>query len=800
MATTPTQKPVPSESPIDLKYNAGKIDEFVTSMGWTYTDRLGNQHYTVEGINYLSQQAMAAFGYIILTGKTFTTGATINEPNEVLLNTADGEYYKWTGSFLSGPKVVPANSTPENTGGIGPGAWLSVGDTTARQYVDMRTNTFNVEYFGFKTGIGQDISRLLTAFDQADELVFSGGIYYVDDFEMPSSARCKTITILPGSEVRQIGYNCIFNVTDYFTINLIGGGIWHGGLKKALVTADAAVGQFSFKVDDPAALSVGDFVTTSFLIPDNYGPSNPWKWTNSIRYAGDEFNIIQSISGDTVTVKNAVEQRTLMRNVYVGNWKFSAKGINFKGTGNVNIVGGRITEFKSPMIVAEGSVKVKISGTEFTGMTIDAFYVLDSASIMLCDNFKFKGCYDFGKQGFVHASSGEIYLLNGEWHKGNADDDFYAGSREGLVTHGKVKAFNVTFTGTSLLPLQGSQVDSVTGQTANQLFGNRISPSRWVATNGGMSSGDFDTQGYDFVNCQYLNYQRGIIALGGNSYNGNIIVRSLNLRDVVSVGCLFDIRANTAGGYSTQVRDHELRDLSVYRRYALAYYPLFFTSSGQYFVFSGELKYDAGGLTDDHRISTDTCRIDDFCIQNSGSVILTSPTNIGNLLVRQAAVTKMGTGQLNDFTPATLVQGGTLTGDLISNPSRLNRMRSVDFAFNANDSTTWVTLLTSTTAYTRVDVRIELAPRKTLAAGSGLCGVIAASLNKDGTSVGVIVNASNYISGAAGNIAVWEGKVFGTQGAIADNAVHVRCLSTGEVQMNINSGNYLSGVAFVAGV
>ncbi len=799
MATTPTNLSVPSESPIDLKYNAGKIDEFVTSMGWTYIDRFGNQHYTVEGINYLSQQAMAAFGYVILTGKTFTTGATINEPNEVLLNTADGEYYKWTGSFLSGPKVVPANSTPENTGGIGPGAWLSVGDTTARQYVDMRTNTFNVEYFGFKTGTGQDISRLLTAFDQAEELVFSGGTYYVDDFEMPSSARCKTITILPGSEVRQIGYNCIFNVTDNFTINLSGGGIWHGGLKKALVTADAAVGQFSFKVDDPAALSVGDFVTTSFLIPDNYGPSNPWKWTNSIRYAGDEFNIIQSISGDTVTVKNAVEQRTLMRNVYVGNWKFSAKGINFKGTGNVNIVGGRITEFKSPMIVAEGSVKVKISGTEFTGMTIDAFYVLDSASIMLCDNFKFKGCYDFGKQGFVHASSGEIYLLNGEWHKGNADDDFYAGSREGLVTHGKVKAFNVTFAGTSLLPLQGSQVDSVTGQTANQLFGNRISPSRWVATNGGMSSGDFDTQGYDFVNCQYLNYQRGIIALGGNSYNGNIIVRSLNLRDVVSVGCLFDIRANTAGGYSTQVRDHELRDLSVYRRYALAYYPLFFTSSGQYFVFSGELKYDAGGLTDDHRISTDTCRIDDFCIQNSGSVILTSPTNIGNLLVRQAAVTKMGTGQLNDFTPATLVQGGTLTGDLISNPSRLNRMRSVDFAFNANDSTTWVTLFTSTTAYTRVDVRIELAPRKTLAAGSGLCGVIAASLNKDGTSVGVIVNASNYISGAAGNIAVWEGKVFGTQGAIADNAVHVRCLSTGEVQMNINSGNYLSGVAFVAG-
>ncbi|MCK7006351.1 tail fiber/spike domain-containing protein [Enterobacter kobei] len=132
MATQPTQDAVPSESPRDLKFNAGKIDEFVTSMGWTYTDRFGQKHYTIEGINYLAQQAMNAFGYVILTGKTFTTGATINNPNEVLLNTADGEYYKWTGSFASGPKVVPANSTPASTGGIAPGAWLGVGDASLR--------------------------------------------------------------------------------------------------------------------------------------------------------------------------------------------------------------------------------------------------------------------------------------------------------------------------------------------------------------------------------------------------------------------------------------------------------------------------------------------------------------------------------------------------------------------------------------------------------------------------------------------------------------------------------------------
>ncbi|MEB5978971.1 tail fiber/spike domain-containing protein [Enterobacter vonholyi] len=132
MATQPTNLPVPSESPRDLKFNAGKIDEYVTSMGWTYTDRFGQKHYTIEGMNYLSQEAMAAYGYVILTGKTFTTGATLNNPNEVLLNTADGEYYKWTGSFASGGKVVPANSTPAGTGGIGPSAWIGVGDASLR--------------------------------------------------------------------------------------------------------------------------------------------------------------------------------------------------------------------------------------------------------------------------------------------------------------------------------------------------------------------------------------------------------------------------------------------------------------------------------------------------------------------------------------------------------------------------------------------------------------------------------------------------------------------------------------------
>jgi lysophospholipase L1-like esterase len=127
MTTQPTNNAVPSESPRDLKFNAGKIDEFVTSAENLYTDRFGEEHYTIEGLRWLAQQAIAQYGYI--TVDSFQGGANITLPNQVLRDTTTGEYYRWDGAL---PKNVPENSTPLNTGGIGVGAWLSVGDAVLR--------------------------------------------------------------------------------------------------------------------------------------------------------------------------------------------------------------------------------------------------------------------------------------------------------------------------------------------------------------------------------------------------------------------------------------------------------------------------------------------------------------------------------------------------------------------------------------------------------------------------------------------------------------------------------------------
>lgn len=136
MATTPTNKPIPSEDPRDLKFNAGKIDEVVNSDAHYYTDRFGVRRWTVAGFQYTAKEAIRNYGYI--TMDSFEDGATLTLPNQTLRYEANGEYYRWDGEF---PKVVPAGSTPDSTGEVKSGAWVSVGDASLRADLAKPTGT-----------------------------------------------------------------------------------------------------------------------------------------------------------------------------------------------------------------------------------------------------------------------------------------------------------------------------------------------------------------------------------------------------------------------------------------------------------------------------------------------------------------------------------------------------------------------------------------------------------------------------------------------------------------------------------
>lgn len=88
-----------------------------------------------------SIKAAGQLGYI--TRRSFEKGFNVTTWNEVLLWEEDGEYYRWDGTI---PKNVPAGSTPESSGGIGLGAWVSVGDASLRTMLSSPSGSTLVGY------------------------------------------------------------------------------------------------------------------------------------------------------------------------------------------------------------------------------------------------------------------------------------------------------------------------------------------------------------------------------------------------------------------------------------------------------------------------------------------------------------------------------------------------------------------------------------------------------------------------------------------------------------------------------
>lgn len=236
MATQPTNLPVPSESPRDLKFNAGKIDEFVTSLVNTYVDRFGNEHYTIEGLRWLAQQAISAFGYVTLD--SFEDGNTLSLPNQVLRFEATGEYYRWDGPL---PKSVPSGSTPETSGGIGPGAWLSVGDAVLRSMLSSQYLIRTPESFGAKgDGITDDTAAMQLAFTwvaaaNGRKLASGPGTLYritstiTADFKGRKNCSILFSTPIFADVDTGICLKILDTLMSDFKFSFQGGGVWSGG-------------------------------------------------------------------------------------------------------------------------------------------------------------------------------------------------------------------------------------------------------------------------------------------------------------------------------------------------------------------------------------------------------------------------------------------------------------------------------------------------------------------------------------------------------------------------------------------
>ena len=142
-----TMNPLGSTSPYDLFDNAQNFDFAVNNItDAIWHDRLGKIRHTWYGIESMALTSMLNYGYI--TKKSFEQGTTLDTPNTVLQLESNGEYYRWDGDW-SQPKVVPPGSTPESTGGVGPGKWVGVGDATVRTQLSQTGQGKGANLVGF---------------------------------------------------------------------------------------------------------------------------------------------------------------------------------------------------------------------------------------------------------------------------------------------------------------------------------------------------------------------------------------------------------------------------------------------------------------------------------------------------------------------------------------------------------------------------------------------------------------------------------------------------------------------------
>jgi len=121
---------IPSISDLEkVKLNADDFGRLMGTGEGTSTNGVTGQvrptfNKVMSDMNSEFDTQLAGMGYTRI-GK-FSTGATLTNPRQTLLwdvaDGGDGQEYGWSGSF---PKVVPSLSTPNTTGGIAVGAWIS---------------------------------------------------------------------------------------------------------------------------------------------------------------------------------------------------------------------------------------------------------------------------------------------------------------------------------------------------------------------------------------------------------------------------------------------------------------------------------------------------------------------------------------------------------------------------------------------------------------------------------------------------------------------------------------------------
>ncbi|EPL6456349.1 hypothetical protein N0G65_003533 [Providencia rettgeri] len=258
MTTYNTGNKIGSPAAKDLFDNSENFDKAINDReSEIWVDRLGVERVSlfgaekknerlVEKFRIESEQALLAAGYA--PAGTFQEGAEVKEYNETVLwklPDGDGEYYRWDGDL---PKQVPAESTPQSTGGIGKGLWVSVGDASLRG--DLRKGMFSSSYTSIYYVPNIEINE---STDNRDAIyAFNDNVY----IPLGVTIRCN---LLPDDDVTIFkGEGKMLTRDPWGNEHVFDVGMANKG---TLLTAQGLISQYCRSGDDCSVGIIGDSIT-----------------------------------------------------------------------------------------------------------------------------------------------------------------------------------------------------------------------------------------------------------------------------------------------------------------------------------------------------------------------------------------------------------------------------------------------------------------------------------------------------------------------------------------------------------
>ncbi|MFV8848597.1 hypothetical protein [Serratia fonticola] len=375
--TTPSRNPVQSELPQDLKFNSGKIDEFVNSIINQYIDRFGVAHLTIAGITALARsvieqikadgaEAVAAIGWQELGD--WAINLSITNRDQVVWY--DNAWYKFIGEL---PHTITGDS-PETDGGIWSestpdGLWVNIGDAALRNDLASSIGSGLVglkqggkiqdaiayvtpEMFGaVGNGIADDTLSVQAAFNSGvRHIKFLGGSRYK-----------ITSTVTHAGEVHVDATNAVI-ICDWESIIITDGhnSTWDGGTLETLTIP------YNIKRNPITWTATSSEVTQQF---DGYQPT------------GNDTDIISSLPPNIVnqricnTLKFTSSSSAPVYNIKVSNVIGKIASIIFEGCQNSSatccrIKGGKqygcITFWNNTNIKSYGGNRTETQGYTFS--------------------------------------------------------------------------------------------------------------------------------------------------------------------------------------------------------------------------------------------------------------------------------------------------------------------------------------------------------------------------------------------------------------------------------------------------